>query len=404
MNLPTISVVLNWMKLTNKTGVYPVYLRITIGRQSKYYTIPILKKIANNQWSGTDGGWVKNTHPYYFEINSKIREKRDIVDGLIRKYYNQNKQLTFPVIFKQLKRRDDGALFNNYIKDYIRDPPEKLEDSTWEKYQAFLKHLNAFNPNISFSEVDEPLIRNFKKYLEQKLGLEGSTIKSYFDKLKKLIRSAHKDNHLEQAQIEFLFDDIKIKVNKPKRVFLEPAEVKKWRLLTFSSAEASLERDRDLFLFQIYTGYYYNDLEIFTKHQLLKDEEYGYIISGERDKNTNDTIIPLFKFPNANAILEKYMSPKDEKCVFSRNLFIEVQAYNRNLKKIATKAGITKEVSNKVARHTNAQLWIRFGAERPVISKMMGHTKEETTKHYYNVDIPEIIEGTKNVDFLKLGI
>ncbi len=36
------------------------------------------------------------------------------------------------------------------------------------------------------------------------------------------------------------------------------------------------------------------------------------------------------------------------------------------------------------------------------ISKMMGHTKEETTKHYYNVDIPEIIEGTKNVDFLKL--
>jgi hypothetical protein len=52
------------------------------------------------------------------------------------------------------------------------------------------------------------LIRNFKKYLEQKLGLEDSTIKSYFDKLKKLIRSAHKDNHLEQAQIEFLFDDI----------------------------------------------------------------------------------------------------------------------------------------------------------------------------------------------------
>jgi hypothetical protein len=35
---------------------------------------------------------------------------------------------------------------------------------------------------------------------------------------------------------------------------------------------------------------------------------------------------------------------------------------------------------------------------------MMGHTKEETTKHYYHVDIPEIIEGTKNVDFLKLGI
>jgi hypothetical protein len=37
--------------------------------------------------------------------------------------------------------------------------------------------------------------------------------------------------------------------------------------------------------------------------------------------------------------------------------------------------------------------------QRPVISKMMGDTKEETTKHYYSVDIPEIIEGRKMMDF-----
>ncbi len=84
--------------------------------------------------------------------------------------------------------------------------------------------------------------------------------------------------------------------------------------------------------------------------------------------------------------------------------FIEVQAYNRNLKKIAAKAGIKKALSNKIARHTNAQLWIRFGAERPIISKMMGHAKEETTRHYYSVNIPEIVHGTRNIDFKVLGI
>jgi hypothetical protein len=33
------------------------------------------------------------------------------------------------------------------------------------------------------------------------------------------------------------------------------------------------------------TLYYYNDLEGFTKDQLMLDQEYGYFIIGERDKN-----------------------------------------------------------------------------------------------------------------------
>jgi site-specific recombinase XerD len=67
-------------------------------------------------------------------------------------------------------------------------------------------------------------------------------------------------------------------------------------------------------------------------------------------------------------------------------------------------ANITKRVFNKVGRHTNAQLWVRYGAERPIISKMLGHQKEETTRHYFNVNLPEIVEGTRKVDFKRLGI
>jgi hypothetical protein len=49
-------------------------------------------------------------------------------------------------------------------------------------------------------------------------------------------------------------------------------------------------------------------------------------------------------------------------------------------------------------------MWIRFGAERPILSKMMGHEKEHSTQIYYNVGLREIIEGTKSVDFERLGI
>ncbi|MEP6949025.1 MAG: hypothetical protein ABI863_07120 [Ginsengibacter sp.] len=138
----------------------------------------------------------------------------------------------------------------------------------------------------------------------------------------------------------------------------------KWKSAIFPKGKEYLTRDRDLFLFQVYTAYYYKDLLIFTKDQLLEDEEYGQIIVGARDKNDNQTIIPLFKFPGASAIIRKYQSSALEKRVLNPAVFIEEPAYNRNLKEIAGVAGVNKKVSNKVARHTNAQLWIRYGADQ----------------------------------------
>ncbi len=42
-----------------------------------------------------------------------------------------------------------------------------------------------------------------------------------------------------------------------------------------------------MLLFQIYTGYYYKNLIIFTKNQVMKDERYGYIIdAGQGRKST----------------------------------------------------------------------------------------------------------------------
>jgi site-specific recombinase XerD len=144
-------------------------------------------------------------------------------------------------------------------------------------------------------------------------------------------------------------------------------------------------------------------LQIFKKDQLV-DEEFGFFIIGERDKNGNETIIPLFKFPYAIIVIKKYGSDNSSPLIFKKETFIDEPSYNRNLKEIAAMAGITKTVYNKVGKHMNAQLWVRYGAERPIISKMLGHQKEETTRHYFNVNLPEIVEGTRKVDFKRLGI
>ncbi|MDQ2718142.1 MAG: site-specific integrase [Bacteroidota bacterium] len=405
MNIPQIAVLLNWRKEQNIKGRYSVYLRITIDRIAKYYKIAVPKSISEEEWAGKDDAWVKPIHPFAFEINNKIVEKKLLIHELIKRYYNLNKPLTFPIIFQQLKRRGDCNSFVDYMKAYIRTPPEKLHENTIKKYQTCLQHLTKFRSNFYFNDIDQSFVHEFYKYLQVALNLGGTTIKKYFDAFKKVIKAAHRENYIHSSQMEFLFDDVKISSKRiTKRVYLEIDEIKKLKALKFPEEKKYLERDRDIFLLQIYTGYYYKDLQIFSKEQLIKDEEFGYFIIGSRDKNGNETIIPLFKFPYAMTIIDKYAAGEESKMIFKSDTFIQEQAYNRNLKDIAKLAGLTKTIFNKVGRHTNAQLWVRYGAERPILSKMLGHEKEETTGNYYNVNIPEIVEGTKKVDFERLGI
>jgi integrase len=414
IRVPTISVQYNWRKASNRKGLHGVHLRIYLsGEQSRHYVVKLPSKISKDQWQGKENHWVKNTHPFYFEINCKIAETITKLNELTKRYYGQNKPVTFYAIEKELMLRGERNIFNDYFSNYIKHPPETvtLDEVTWEKYKACLLHLNNFQSRISFSQIDEILIARFKNYLTNLKGrkgkMEAATIKSYWDKLKVVLtHAAKKDHFLDPVQVDNYFEEISVSVPKKKEgQHLEIEDIQKLRKLTFTEKDHSLKRDRDLFLFLVYTGLYYNDLQILRKDQLFNDIEQGYYIIGERDKNDKPTIIPLFKFPFAITILEEYRdSDPDNPLLFKKSVFIEIQAYNRNLKSLAKKAGIVRSVSNKTGRHTNAQMWIRFGADRPVLSKMMGHEREQTTQNYYRVGLLEVIEGTKDIDFEKLAI
>lgn len=414
IRVPTISVKYNWRKSINLNGLHGVHLRIYLsGEQARHYPIKLPAKVSCEQWQGKENHWVKNTHPFYFEINCKIAETITKLNDLTKRYYTQNKPVTFDAIEKELMLRGERNIFNDYFSNYIKHPPEtaNLDEVTWEKYRACLLHLNNFQKRITFSQIDETLIARFKNYLANLKGRKGkmepATIKSYWDKLKVVLtHAAKKDHFLDPVQVENYFEEITVSVPRKKEgQHLEVEEVQRLKNLTFDEKDKSLQRDRDLFLFQVYTGFYYNDLQILRKDQLFNDIEQGHYIIGERDKNDNPTIIPLFKFPYAANIICEYKDNDPENPLFfKKSVFIEIQAYNRNLKLLAKRAGIVRKLSNKTGRHTNAQMWIRFGAERPVLSKMMGHEKEQTTQNYYRVGLLEVIEGTKGIDFEKLAI
>lgn len=301
--------------------------------------------------------------------------------------------------------KEKTVSFNSYVSNYIKKPYDKLEEGTLNKYKSFLAHLNQFNPKIEFAQLTPDFVSKFKQFLEMKQGLKGNTIKSYFDKFKKLVNLAEKESFLEMKQTRFLFADTKITWSDTKRTFLELEEIKRIYNLKFKIAEKYLERDRDVFLFQIYSALYYNDLGLIKKTQLVNKDGIGMYLMAHRNKNDNQTLIPLYKFPNAAIILAKYSSQdNNDLMLFDSKYLIESQAYNRNLKIIASRANIKKEISNRTARHTNAQLWIHYGTKKEVVSKILGHSLSQTTEEYFRVDINDVEQGIKHIDFGKLGI
>lgn len=407
MKIPSVAIVFNRINRERKSNRYPIHIRIIMDRKYKFVPIPLPLKILKTDWNENAKGnnWIKNSHPFAYEINNRIKDMLAQINDIIKRYYMYNRTLTFKILVDEVEKKNYNKSFNQYVADYIKNPNEKLELATIVKYKTFLKHLNAFNNNIHFNDLTPELVTDFKVYLEMDLHLIGNTIKSYFTKFKKLVTLAEKDSYIDIQNTKFLFTDTKIKVKEPERTYLELEEVKKIKELNFSDEDAHFERNRDMFLFQVYTALYYKDLPIIEKSQLKKKEGTGYFLLANRSKNDNKTIIPLYKFKDTNRILERYANQdKDSKYLFDKKCFIEEPVYNRQLKVLAEKAGINKNISNKTARHTNAQLWIHYGTKREVVSKMMGHTKSETTQEYFKINLNDVEEGVKHVNFESLGI
>ena len=111
MNIPVATPVINWRNAVNKKGLYPIHLRIYIHpHPSRYYPIKVPQKAGLEHWTGKEGAWVKNTHPYAFEINNRISELKAKITELTKRFYNQSRPINFYAIERELLRKGDRAI------------------------------------------------------------------------------------------------------------------------------------------------------------------------------------------------------------------------------------------------------------------------------------------------------
>ena len=133
----------------------------------------------------------------------------------------------------------------------------------------------------------------------------------------------------------------------------------------------SLERVRDLFVFQTYTCLRYSDLARFNSNNIV-------LINGTevyrctQKKTKKGATIPMLK--PALDILDKYRGILP---------IISNVKYNEYLKIVAQASGIDKPLSTHWARHTGATILLNEGVDMKIVTKICGHSSMKITEQIY---------------------
>lgn len=388
----TVKALINRTNRTNKSGNYSIYLRVTLNRKSRYFNIGL--KIMQKYWRDKEGSWIKENHPGCIEINQIISIEVNRLREYILKQRLFKRSVSLRSISEFYNKTFDGNSFNSYLEAYIKE--RRFGSlSTRKKYTSLKNHLQEFNAELLFGQINESLLQDLMKWMSEKKNLSGVTIKKYFDAFKKVCKDAVKDGFFERDPFEYT--NLKYQMAKKPRVYLNIDEIK---LIKNSMIDEYLQDTRIHWLFCFYAGFYYSDL-IRLQWKNIVDTEYGYCIIGSRFKNSNEYVSPIHRFTHALEILESKKG-KHDTLVFPNT--ISEQKYNVKLKQLATALDLGKNLMNKTARHSYIQFWEASGLSTSQIAKMVGHTNEKTTKEYYDLSATDINSAVSTINLDSLNV
>ena len=309
-------------------------------------------------------------------------------------------------------RKSTPNAFYKVFDDFVRDCGQQNDwtDSTYEKFAAVKNHLMNFRDGLTFDFFDEKGLNDYVTYLRDVKEMRNSTIGKQLSFLKWFLRWAFKKGlHQNNAYDSY---KPKLKSTQKKIIFLTWEELNKLRKFEIPAAKQALDRVRDVFLFQCFTGLRYSDV-----FNLRKSDIKGDHIEVTTVKTSDSLIIELNK--HSKAILDKYKN-----VVFEDDKVLPVitnQKMNDYLKELAELAGIDEpvrqtyyrgneridEVTPKYAllgTHAGRRTFIcnalALGIPPQVVMKWTGHSDYKAMKPY--IDIADDIKANAMSKFNQL--
>ncbi len=376
----------------DKSGKAPIMGRITLGRNVALFSCKLScnPELWNPRESRVDG---KSREAV--EINGRLESLLLSVQSAYQALLSKG----CPFDATDVKELFQGSvqtrcMLIERLDILIREKKEHIgidiKRETISNYYTTRNNLRTFIEDkykvedLSFSQLTENFIYDFRGYYLNKLGFQESSFYAVASQIKTVCRLAYREGLADTL----LFANVKIaRGDKKLTKALDRRSLDKLMNTQFGELEEEMETARDLFVFACHTGAAYCDLMGLSKTHLVFDDEENLWMKFNRKKT--GVLCRIKLLPETVRLIEKMHSDERETLL----PFIKYPTYQSCLKALRLWAGISFPFTSHTARYTFATLiTLEQGVPIETVSKMLGHTNVSMTERYAKVTPQKLFE------------
>lgn len=382
------------VKITQRTkvlsnGLYPIFLRITKDRKSKFISLNLSSEIS--QWNETKSEFRKS-YPNFKQFNHSLTEIKNRAEKIITDTISQGEDITleeFEELFLHFKK-DKKVTVNEFWDDHIMSliSTNRTGNARFFKdsKNSFFKFLN--NKTIYFKDITPLLLDKYEVYLRENGNIEsGVAVK--MRAIRALYNDAIKKDFAKKEN--YPFDKYKISKlkSRPDKRALSIDNVQKIKELDITKYP-NLINTKNYFLFSYYTGgMNFYDMMKLTWENIVEDRII-YVRSKTKSRFTVKILEPVQEILDYYKVQKRktpYVFPiilreDSTPTQLEHRKHKTLKKYNKELKEIAKLCKIEDKITSYVARHSFATNLKQKGVSTDVISEAMGHQNLAITQAY----------------------
>lgn len=366
---------------TNKEGLSPVMIRIYLNNQR--LSIGSSGVAINPKSWDNEKNRLKGRSTEILQANLQLDNIQAGLQAIFRRL-ELSEDLSLELIKSEFLGKKEQldtilSLFEKHNNDIRNQVGISKSVATLQKYENCKRHFSNFikskygRTDLKLSEVTPIVIHDFRIYLLTTKKCMPNTTTKILKFFKTIILFGRKNGFLTHDP----FREIRFHLEPVDRGFLTDNEIK--TIMQKEMVTPRLELVRDMFIFSCFTGLAYIDVANLTEDNIVELDGKQWIMT-KRQKTKIATNIILLDIPKM--IIEKYASVRKDGKLLP---ILSNQKMNAYLKEIADICQINKNLTYHVARHTFATMSISKGVPIETVSKMLGHSKIQTTQIYARI-------------------
>jgi site-specific recombinase XerD len=338
-----------YLKKADRNGESSVYVSFYVRREK--IEVPVKIRVNVKCFDG-DKGVVKNSDPFSADKNLIIKNTIASVNNVFVKYRLRERELTKSIFWREYRTQRTGKDFWTFCEGYQKLRFQELAWATQKAHRAALQKLREFRSELYFEELTTELFREFVLYLRKRKQNNENTIRKIMKTIAVYVNDTVRKRYLQESPLS----ELRLRGARESNVeFLLPDELKRMVALHRSNS-LSGERQAvlDFFLFMCYSSLHITDARNFTIEQVGRDE---FVYMRIKMLNIRPQVVHVPISKGLRQIIEKYGRGRRNGRLFEN--LISDQKINKNLKFIAEKAGVKKNLSAKVGRYTFVTIYLR---------------------------------------------